>query len=279
VKASNADSGDLFGFAIALSGDGNTLAVGAIEEDSSARGVNGDQNNDATEDSGATYVFVRSLDLGTNTPRWLQQAYLKASNAKSPEYFGFSLALSSNGHTLAVGAIFESGGGQGIGGNPADSSARRSGAVYVFGRTPTTAANSTVWSQQAYLKASNTEANDNFGFTVALSGDGNTLAVAAIEESSAATGVNGDPSNNGAATSGAVYVFNRKSNADIWAEPVYLKPSNTAARQFFGYGVALSENGDTLAVGAFGESSSATGFNGDQRQVAGFELAGAVYLY
>jgi hypothetical protein len=60
------------------------------------------------------------------------------------------------------------------------------------------------WTQQAYVKASNTDEDDEFGHSVALSGD--TLAVGAVEESSNATGVNGDQSSNAAGTSGAVYV-------------------------------------------------------------------------
>jgi hypothetical protein len=59
--------------------------------------------------------------------------------------------------------------------------------------------------QQAYLKASNTEVDDNFGYSVSLSGD--TLAIAATGEDSNATGVNGNQADNSAASAGAVYVF------------------------------------------------------------------------
>jgi len=58
--------------------------------------------------------------------------------------------------------------------------------------------------QQAYLKASNTGALDDFG-AVAVSGD--TMVVGAPGESSNATGVNADQSDNSAPESGAVYVF------------------------------------------------------------------------
>jgi hypothetical protein len=73
--------------------------------------------------------------------------------------------------------------------------------VYVFTRSGGT------WSQQAYVKANNTEIADWFGASVALSGDGNTLAVGANRESSNATGINGDPANNLASEAGAVYVY------------------------------------------------------------------------
>ena len=74
LKASNAGEGDQFGFAIALSGDGNTLAAGAPLEASSATGINGKGDDDSAYSSGAVYVFARS---GAS---WVQQAYLKASN-------------------------------------------------------------------------------------------------------------------------------------------------------------------------------------------------------
>ncbi|MFP4611617.1 MAG: FG-GAP repeat protein, partial [Thiohalophilus sp.] len=58
-----------------------------------------------------------------------------------------------------------------------------------------------------YAKASNTEADDWFGYALALSDDGNTLAVGAWLEDSAATGIGGDESNDSASNAGAVYVF------------------------------------------------------------------------
>jgi hypothetical protein len=71
----------------------------------------------------------------------------------------------------------------------------------VFTRSDTT------WSQQAYVKASNTDAGDTFGSSVALSDDGLTLAVGAPSENGAATGIFGDQLDNSAEGAGAVYVF------------------------------------------------------------------------
>ena len=56
--------GDQFGFSVALSGDGNTLAVGATTEDSAATGINGNQADDSAQSAGAVYVFSR----GRGTP-------------------------------------------------------------------------------------------------------------------------------------------------------------------------------------------------------------------
>ena len=265
VKASNAGAWDAFGHAVALSADGNTLAASAPWEASSATGINGNQADDSADYSGAVYVFMRS------GATWSQQAYVKASNSDAYDYFGEALALSADGHsTLAVGASFEWSSATGINGNQGDNSASCSGAVYVFTRSGTS------WSQQAYVKASNTGANDYFGRSVALSADGNTLAVGAIYEDSSATGINGNQGDNSASGSGAVYVFTRSGT--IWSQQAYVKASNTGAGDLFGASVALSADGNTLAVGASGEDSSATGINGNQgSNTAG--QSGAVYLY
>ena len=256
VKASNTQSNDQFGWSVAMAGD--TLAVGTIFESSNAVGVDGDQTDNTAGNSGAVYVFRRT---GAN---WAQEAYLKASNPDLNDQFGGSIALS--GDTLAVGAEYEGGNATGVNGDQTDNSASRSGAVYVFRRSGST------WAQEAYLKASNTDADDQFGASVALSGD--SLAVGAFFEDSNATGVNGDQAGNTASDSGAAYVFRR--NGSTWAQEAYLKASNTDANDQFGISVALS--GDTVAVGAPFENSNATGVNGDQADnTAGF--SGAVYVF
>jgi trimeric autotransporter adhesin len=144
VKASNTGANDRFGNSVALSADGNTLAVGAYGEDSSATGIGGDQTNNSASSSGAVYVFARSGST------WSQQAYVKASNTGAGDCFGSSVALSADGDTLAVGAYNEASSATGIGGVQTNNSAPSSGAVYVFTRSGST------WSQQAYVKASNT---------------------------------------------------------------------------------------------------------------------------
>ncbi len=267
VKASNTDVDDQFGRSVALSGDGSTLAVGAWFEDSAATGINGDQNDNSAARAGAVYVFTR-----TAAGFWSQQAYVKASNTDAGDLFGGSVALSSDGSTLVVGASGEDSAATGIGGNQNDNSAANAGAVYLFTRTTAGA-----WSQQAYVKASNTDANDQFGFSVALSADGTTLAVGAPLEASAAIGINGDQSDNSAFAAGAVYVFNRTA-AGVWSQQAYVKASNTDAVDIFGFPVALSGDGSTLAVGAIGEASAATGINGDQNDNSAFD-AGAAYVF
>lgn len=264
IKASNTGARDSFGSSVALSADGNTLAVGAKGEGSNATGINGNQADNSAGYAGAAYVFTRTANV------WVQQAYIKASNTGTDDYFGCSVALSADGNTLAVGAALEASNATGVNGNQADNSAVYAGAVYVFTRT---AGN---WIQQVYIKASNTGARDSFGTSVALSADGNILAVGADGESSNATGIYGNQADNSASVSGAVYVFTRA--AANWAQEAYIKASNTAAGDAFGTSVTLSADGNTLAVAARSEASSAIGINTNQtdNSAAG---AGAVYVF
>jgi hypothetical protein len=187
LKASNVGTNDMFGGAISL--DGDTLIVGAVNEDGDASSTMASPNEN-TSNSGAVYVFTRS---GT---AWTQQAYLKASNAGVDDRFGDSVSLSVD--TLIVGTVAEDGDATSTAINP-NENAFNAGAAYVFTRSGTT------WLEQAYLKASNAASRDEFGASVAV--DGDTMAVGAVFEESAATGVNGDQSDNSGPDSGAAYVF------------------------------------------------------------------------
>lgn len=251
-KAANSDAGDNFGFSVSISADGTTIAVSAPCESSSTTGVDGDHTDNSNFCSGAVYVFAR------NGSSWSQQAYLKAMYTGINEMFGNSVSLSSDGSTLAVGAWYEDSSATGVNGDQSDNNTMNSGAVYIFSRDGTS------WSQQAYLKASNTEYDDWFGKTVSLSADGTTLAVAALHEDSSSTGINGDQNDNNAMDSGAVYIFTR--SASSWSQQAYLKASNTARGGFFGKSISLASDGNTLAVGASGESWFATS-------------SGAVYVF
>jgi hypothetical protein len=191
LQANSSDADDYFGYSVSTSGV--TVVVGASQEDSRATGVNGDQRNDDESDSGAAYVFVRS---GT---AWTQQAYLKASNTQSEDYFAYSVSISGN--TIVVGAYGEDSDATGVNGYQINNAAVNSGAAYVFVRV------GTAWTQNAYLKPSNTQSGDYFGWSVSISGP--TIVVGAWQEDSNATDVNGDQNNNYVSNSGAAYVFAR----------------------------------------------------------------------
>jgi hypothetical protein len=260
LKASTTEVHDEFGYSVAVSGD--TVVVGAADEDSNATGVNGDQSNNNAQSSGAAFVFVRPPG-GTT---WSQQAYLKASNTGTNDFFGVSAALS--GDTAVIGAFEEDSSATGVNGDQNNNAAVNAGAAYVFTRTDTT------WSQQAYLKASNTGAGDQFGWAVAISGD--SVVVGAFAEDSSATGVDGDQANNDAQSSGAAYVFTRPPGGATWSQQDYLKASNTGASDNFGESVAVS--GDTMVVGARHEDSSTTGVDGDETDNSATS-SGAAYVF
>lgn len=264
VKALSTDVEDRFGERVALSADGQTLAVGVSGEDSAATGIGGNQDDDSANNAGAVYVYARGGAV------WTQQGYIKASNTNADDQFGTSIALSADGQTLVVGATRESSVAKGVDGNQSDNTANRSGAVYVYERV------GLKWTQQAYIKASNTGEDDRFGVSVALSADGQTLVVGAQGEASGATGIDGNQQDNSAVGAGAVYVYTRSGSA--WTQQAYIKASNTDAFDFFGVNVALSADGQTLAVGAWGEDSAVNGVNRNQLDNTA-EDAGAVYLF
>ncbi len=258
LKASNTDPGDEFGSAVAISG--RLAAVAAIGEDSDAAGIDGDEQNDSLAGAGAVYLFERDDD-----DRWTQVAYIKASNPDSGDAFGTALALDTD--FLVAGAPFEDSGATGVDGDQLSNAVSDAGAAYVFERD-----SQGRWSQVAYVKASNTDANDVFGSAVALWG--NVLSVGAPDESSFATGINGDERDNSAASAGAAYLFERDGGGS-WKQLAYVKASNTDSGDEFGG--ALDLDGDTLAVGAAGEASDSAGVDGRESDNS-LNSAGAVYV-
>lgn len=225
-------------------------------------GIDGNQTDDSAPSSGAVYVFTRDGTV------WAQQAYLKASNGDASDQFGVRVALSADGHTLAVGAYLEDSSATGVAGDTQDNSTPDSGAVYVFARS------GSAWEQQAYLKASNTGASDWFGSALSLSADGNLLAVGARLEDSHAIGIGGDQTTDVNTNSGAVYVFARNSGG--WAQQAYLKssgdpgalvPGQSQRDSNFGVSVDFADDGSALAIGAFFEDHS------------GLPEPGAAYVY
>ena len=136
--------------------------------------------------------------------------------------------------------------------------------------------NGTVWSQEAYIKSSNSETYDDIGNAVSLSNDGNVLLVSTYGEDSNGTGLCSDGSNNNAVRSGAAYVF--KKIAGSWSQTSFIKATNTEAHDQFGQSSDISGNGVVIAVGANGEASNAVGINGNQaNNSAG--VSGAVYIF
>jgi drug/metabolite transporter superfamily protein YnfA len=259
LKASNAAAQDEFACspdAVAIEGD--LLVVGAYAEDSAASGVNGNQLDNSLYNAGAAYVFAR---VGST---WNQEAYLKASNPDLWDAFGTALALS--GQTIVVSSHNEGSSATGIDGDQSLNDAPLAGAAYVFTKT------GGLWVQQAYLKASNTEAYDKFGDSLSMSGD--LLVVGARGEDSAATRVDGDELNNSANEAGAAYLFHRVGTT--WRQLAYLKAPNTDAGDWFSWSSSI--DGTTVLVSALAEDSAAVGVDGDLADDSA-DFAGAAYVF
>ncbi|MDH5491247.1 MAG: MopE-related protein [Myxococcales bacterium] len=259
LKPSNTGAGDRFGSSVAI--DGDRAVVGAIREDSGAGGASADPLDESMPDAGAIYVFVRDPSTGI----WTEEAYLKASNPGQWDNFGWSVALLDA--TIVVGAPGERSAGRGPSADPLDDSAAAAGAVYVFRRE----AASGLWRQEAYLKASNTDAGDRFGSSVAIDGD-RLVAGAPGEDSPGSRWA----LSNGSLDCGAAYLFMRDTGPDPWIERLYIKPETSDPRDAFGSSVALQ--GDRVAVGAPSEDSAEAGPGADpyENSLGG---SGAAYVF
>lgn len=198
LTQSSGEGGDQFGGAVVLSEDGSTLAVGALRSKS---------------DQGSVTVFSRSGG------KWVEQDVLSDADGAAKDWFGYSMAISKDGNTLAVGAVY------------ADVSGRADeGNVLVFARS------GGAWKLQQKLSGTEGKAGDVFGFAISISTDGNTLAVGAPGADA-----------NSVADQGTVSVFARSGGA--WKQQQTLSATNGEAKSNFGSSVSLSSDGNTLAVG------------------------------
>src|SRR5262249_47272947 len=129
-------------------------------------------------------------------------------------------------------------------GDPSNNMATTAGAVYIYTRAGTT------WGEQAYIKSTNTGQQDEFGYSVALSADGNTLAVSAPDEDSGSVLT---PADDGTTNAGAAYIYTRAGTT--WSPQAYVKPQNPGFGDYFGYRISLSGSGDVLVGSAVGEDT------------------------
>lgn len=229
----------------------------AIEGD---RLVVGEQQR--STENGRVYELVRPAGGSFQHRR-----VISAPNPDTDDRFGFAVALS--GTTLAVGAFNESGSATGVTkaddlGTVNNNDAPSAGAVYLFDLVVGE------WVLNSFVKPLNTQTNDLFGHTVALSGD--TLVVGALREDGGGIGV--DPAiDELALDSGAVYVFER--TADDWTQTAYIKPP-TPPNPDQGFGIALAISSNLIAIGATQENGCAVGVNAQGTGIC--TNAGAAYL-
>ncbi|MHC4445137.1 MAG: choice-of-anchor D domain-containing protein [Planctomycetota bacterium] len=194
-----------FGWSVSISGD--TVIVGARNDDDKGSGA------------GAAYIFVRDPATGA----WSEQQKLLASDGAAGDRFGVSVCV--DGDTAIVGAERE------------DENGTDSGSAYVFVRNPATS----TWSEQQKLLASNGEEDDDFGKSVAVSGD---IAM-----------VGADREDENGLDSGYAYVFVRDPATGNWSEHQKLFASGDApSSDLFGYSVSMS--GDSAIIGAWYDRNS-----------------------
>jgi hypothetical protein len=214
IQASDSDNAE-FGKSVAISADGTTAIVGKPYDSTSPTVYNG-----------SAYIFIKSGDT------WVEQAKIEASDKNTYDLFGTSVSISANGNKVLIGAEYKNG------------SYQQQGAAYVFVRSGTS------WSQEAKLEAIYDAQNyDQFGYSVALSANGNTALIGAPNEDSSGT------SNNGAA-----YVFTATGSS--WSQQDKLLASDKDSGDLFGKSVALSSDGSTALIGAAWEFTSPNYYNG-----------------
>ena len=203
----DAAASDQFGSSVAI--DGDTLVIGAVVDDHPG-GAN----------AGSAYVFTR---IGGGV--WTQPGKLTASDASAGDGFGYSASI--DGDTIVIGAN-----GDGTG----------RGSAYVFVKP---GGGWNINTEDAKLTASDAAAVDQFGISVAISGD--TVLVGSI---------NGD---SGVVDSGSAYVFVRPAGGwTTTTEDAKLTASDAAASDQFGSSVAI--DGSTKVVGASGDDYTVGGF-------------------
>ena len=200
LLASDGADGDYFGCSVSISSDGNTVIIGAYGD------------NDKGSESGSAYIYTRSGST------WTQQSKLLASDGAASDQFGWSVSISSDGNTAIVGAYRD------------DDKGSNSGSAYIYTRSGST------WNQQAKLVPSDGATGDWFGYSVSISGDGNTAIVGAQYDDDKDT------------NSGSAYIYTRSGST--WTQQAKLLASDGAYNDYFGWSVSISSDGNTAIVGA-----------------------------
>lgn len=157
IIPSDGEPFDQFGKSLALSGDGNTLVVGAWQDDD----PNGDEDDDpdATPETGSAYVYKKD---GAN---WVETK-LTASNWKKNAFFGMSVDVSDDGNRIVVGSSGWS-----------EVAGAWDGLAYVYDWNST----SSEWDETIIEPIGTAYHDDEFGKSVCISGDGNRIVVGSPE--------------------------------------------------------------------------------------------------
>jgi uncharacterized membrane protein len=200
ITANDGKQSDRFGRSVAMSADGDTIVVGANMKEGNAL------------HSGSAYVYR------WNGLSWIEDKLI-ASDGEENDWSGTNVAISANGNTVVVSVHMD------------DDNGVDSGSAYVYRW------NGSEWIRTK-ITASDGEAGDWFGWSVAISADGSTIAAGAY-------GVDID----GKVEQGSAYVYRR--NGSSWVEIKKITANDGKENDRFGRSIAISADGSTIVVGAF----------------------------
>jgi uncharacterized protein YfcZ (UPF0381/DUF406 family) len=223
LLASDGAESDIFGLVVAISGD--TVVVGAYLVD---------LDTHRYTNHGSAYIFTRD-NAGSLTASWTQRAKLLASDGAGGAFFGVSVAISGN--IVVVGAPY-SGFSYYYDGN-----GFFSGSAYIFTSDDTGSLTSS-WTQRAKLLAADGSTDDNFGHSVAISGD--TVVVGAYYSA-----------NNRGSIDVSAYIFTRDEDAGSltanWTQRAKLLASDGEESDYNYWGRSVAVDGNTVVAGAYND--------------------------
>ncbi len=214
LTASDGAADDFFGRSVSISADGTTAIVGAHKDD------------DSGDDSGSVYIFTKSGDTWSETK-------LTASDGAADDFFGRSVSISADGTTAIVGAYGD------------DDKGPFSGSAYIYTKSGET------WSEIKLvprdevtsvepMSGSIIHENKQFGYSVSISADGDTVIVGAY-------GADILPPAGG----GEFYIYTKSGGT--WSEELLIV--GFIPDGYLGYDVSISADGTTAIIGAYGEDN------------------------
>ena len=242
-----------FGSSVAISDNANYIVVGAHKDDEKGASAGAayvfqtfnyfewNQTgkvtaSDATEDhlfgsaidiSGDGYTIVVSAvqnDAGACymyelQDAWVEKSITTPSDGSNEDHFGESVAVSYDGSKIIVGSPYD------------DDAGPKTGAAYIYEKSGTT------WFESAKILSPSLNAGDGFGTSVAMNGPGTAVTVGAPRDDDAGK------------NSGVGFIYQFESSGE-WTFLNKLVASNSTSNDFFGYGVSMSMDGQTVLVGA-----------------------------
>ncbi len=232
---SDITNGDYFANAVSIYE--STVLIGAAQE------RDGNPGDPSITQSGSAYFFERD-----GAGNWIESQKIAPSERSLNDFFGESVAM--HGDYSVIGVPFNNFDANGV------SEIDDSGAAFIFEKDELG-----VWQETQKIVASDRDDNALFGYSVAI--DGNKLAVGSFSKRTDATG--GNP----LILAGGAYVFERDANGNWNEAAVVVAPDREASDRF---GIAVSIDGDYLAVGAYRKSITGVAYIYQRNSSGGWEF-------